>query len=207
MKPERRSSGSTRAAVGWAARSHTRSAAKMTILVPSFIDNGIVGGHWLNLGVTMADAPDRPNTAHWPPIIYAATLVIAWTMQRVWPLPSLVPQTVAMIAWLILFVGLDIGVVALVHFRRVGTPFDPTAPARVLATGGIYRYSRNPMYLAAIICLIAIGLIAHWTWLILFVPVALMALIKLAIEREEAYLDRRFGGDYLAYRARVRRWI
>ena len=155
----------------------------------------------------MADAADRPNTAHWPPIIYAATLVIAWIMQRVWPLPNLLPQKAMMIAWLVLLAGLAIGVSALLHFRRVGTPFDPTAPARVLATGGIYRYSRNPMYLAAIICLIAIGLIAHWSWLILTVPFALVALVKLAIEREEAYLERRFGGDYLAYRARVRRWI
>lgn len=155
----------------------------------------------------MADAADRPNTAHWPPIIYAATLVIAWIMQRVWPLPDLLPPTAMMIAWLVLLAGLAIGVPALLHFRRVGTPFDPTAPARVLATGGIYRYSRNPMYLAAIICLIAIGLIAHWSWLILIVPVAVLALVKLAIEREEAYLERRFGGDYLAYRARVRRWI
>ena len=155
----------------------------------------------------MADAADRPNTAQWPPIIYAATLVIAWIMQRVWPLPNLLPQKAMMIAWLVLLAGLAIGVPALLHFRRVGTPFDPTAPARVLATGGIYRYSRNPMYLAAIICLIAIGMIAHWSWLILIVPFAFVALVKLAIEREEAYLERKFGGDYHAYRARVCRWI
>jgi protein-S-isoprenylcysteine O-methyltransferase Ste14 len=72
---------------------------------------------------------------------------------------------------------------------------------------GIYRISRNPMYLGAVLAFAGFGLARHWTWLIVLTPVMAAAIQRLAIVREEAYLERRFGAAYLDYKSRVRRWI
>ena len=148
---------------------------------------------------------DRPNVIHWPPILYVMTLLGAFLLQKVLPIVSSVAMPLP--GWTLVCAGVTIGAVALLGFHRAGTSFDPTAPADALATGGIYRFTRNPMYLGAVVAFVGLGLAIGWIWLIILsVPMAL-ALVKLAIEREEAYLERRFGQDFLAYKARVRRWF
>jgi protein-S-isoprenylcysteine O-methyltransferase Ste14 len=92
-------------------------------------------------------------------------------------------------------------------FRTAGTPVRPTEVPLVLVEEGPYRYGRNPMYLGMAAVLLGLGIA-------LGVPVlALTALLFVAVVRrvhvpfEEAQLQRRFGGWYGDYRARVRRWI
>jgi protein-S-isoprenylcysteine O-methyltransferase Ste14 len=148
---------------------------------------------------------DRPNVIHWPPILYVMTLLGAFLLQKMLPIVS--PVIMPLPGWTLVFAGVAIGVVALLGFHRAGTSFDPTASADALATGGIYHFTRNPMYLGAVVAFVGLGLAIGWIWLIILsVPMAL-ALVKLAVEREEAYLERRFGQDFLAYKARVRRWL
>jgi protein-S-isoprenylcysteine O-methyltransferase Ste14 len=151
---------------------------------------------------------DRPNTIHWPPLLYVLTLADAAVLHWFWPLPVIAgPPTSAWIGWPVFALGAGIGLAGILRFRAVGTSFDPTAPAAALATGGIYRYTRNPMYLGALVGFAGLGLALHWTWLIVLIPAVAIALRRLAIDREEAYLERRFGTAYLDYTARVRRWI
>jgi protein-S-isoprenylcysteine O-methyltransferase Ste14 len=148
---------------------------------------------------------DRPNTIHWPPILYAVVLTIGGALHYLFPIPPLMSAPLCAIIGIPLMVfGLAIGVAALVRFRADGTPFDPTAAATALATGGIYRYTRNPMYLGAFA---GLGLWLKNSWLVGLMPVLAIALHVLAIQREEAYLERRFGAAYRTYRDRVRRWI
>ncbi len=155
-----------------------------------------------------SEEPDRPNRIHWPPLLYLAVIVAAWGLQRVWPLPALVTGAPAYrLGSLLVVVGFAIALAALYRFRQDGTSFDPTAPARAMATRGIYRFTRNPMYLGAIIAFAGFGLAVPSTWLLVLLPALAAALQKLAIEREEAYLERRFGDPYLAYKSRVRRWL
>ncbi len=157
----------------------------------------------------MPDAPiDRPNTIHWPPLLYGVVLAAGAALHYVIPLPALLsPPYCAIIGLPFLILGLGIGVAALMRFRSDRTPFDPTAPATALATGGIYRFTRNPMYLGAILAFAGLGIWLQNTWLVALMPVMALALTILAIQREEAYLARRFGREYQAYRDRVRRWI
>lgn len=157
----------------------------------------------------MVHAPDdRPNAVHWPPIIYGAALLVAWMLESVAPLPAL-PESL-LTRWfggLVFLCGIGIALKALSDLRAHGTTFDPTGRAAALATTGIYAYSRNPMYLAALVVFLGLALALRSTWLFVAIPAVAIALQKLAIEREEAYLQRRFGLHYLRYTDHVRRWI
>lgn len=153
-------------------------------------------------------AQDRPGNIPWPPIIYAAALAAAWLLERWLPLPALDENL--LMRWLgaaIFLCGLGVGLMGLMALRAAGTTFDPTGPADALATQGLYARSRNPLYLAALIAFLGLGLALRSTWLLVAVPAVCVALLKLAIEPEEAYLERRFGESYRRYRTRVRRWI
>lgn len=151
---------------------------------------------------------DRPSTIPWPPIIYGAALAGAWLLETWLPLPSL-PESL-LVRWIgaaVFLTGLGVGLAGFMALRAVGTTFDPTGAADALATEGLYAYTRNPLYLAALIGFFGLGLALRSTWLLVAVPAVSFALIKLAIEPEEAYLERRFGQTYRNYAARVRRWI
>jgi protein-S-isoprenylcysteine O-methyltransferase Ste14 len=72
---------------------------------------------------------------------------------------------------------------------------------------GPYRFSRNPLYLSMILLCVAVAALGNTAWIMLALIPALVVLQRGVIDREEAYLDRKFGAEYRAYRARVRRWI
>jgi protein-S-isoprenylcysteine O-methyltransferase Ste14 len=153
---------------------------------------------------------DRPNRHHWPPILYVVTLVSAWGLGRLWPLPAIVvgsPPATRLIGVLLAAAGIAIGVLGILHFRQIGTAIDPTGRATTLADSGIYAWTRNPMYLGATLAFLGAGLAWPSTWLVLVTPLMAIGLQKLAIEREEAYLTRRFGDVYRLYTTRVRRWL
>ena len=155
-----------------------------------------------------APGDDRPNRIPWPPVLDALTIVGAVLLQRSWPLPAIAEAgLVRWLGWSVCGVGLAIAVAGVLHFRQVRTPVDPTGRATTIATGGIYAWTRNPMYLGTLLAFAGLGLAWPLTWLVLLVPLLAFGLVQLAITREEAFLERRFGDDYPAYKARVRRWI
>jgi len=96
---------------------------------------------------------------------------------------------------------------AMRSFRRMRTSVVPVQPSSALVMLGPYRHTRNPMYLSMTLLYLGVTLWTLALWPLLFLPVILIIIQRAVIGREEAYLARRFGDDYLAYRARVRRWI
>ena len=151
---------------------------------------------------------DRPNSVPWPPIVQVAILACAWLLERLAPLDFLPDARVARIAgWLVFAVGLALLVSGARYFRSVGTPIDPTGRATRIADGGIFARTRNPMYLGMTVAMLGLGLALDSGWLFVLGLLDPLILQKLAIEPEEAYLSRRFGPEYAAYRARVRRWL
>ena len=149
---------------------------------------------------------DRANRYPWPPILYVVAVVLAYGLERVWPLP-LAYDGLKWPGVLATIVGLGIAIAGAGYFRTIGTPIDPTGSAKHLATGGIYKFTRNPMYLGGVIFFTGLALAFRSGWLLALVPLIAVGLHKLAIEPEEAYLTRRFGDGYAAYCAKVRRWI
>jgi protein-S-isoprenylcysteine O-methyltransferase Ste14 len=91
--------------------------------------------------------------------------------------------------------------------RRAGTPANPYKPVSHMVTGGPFHYTRNPAYLAMTMIYTGIAGLANALWAILLLPVALLMIQRGVIEREERYLEHKFGEEYLRYKAQVRRWI
>jgi protein-S-isoprenylcysteine O-methyltransferase Ste14 len=94
-------------------------------------------------------------------------------------------------------------------FRRSGTTVNPTAPgsATELVTGGIYRYTRNPMYVGMLLWLAASGTWLANPWALLVCVLFVFYMNRFQIGPEERALEALFGAAYRAYESRVRRWI
>jgi len=91
--------------------------------------------------------------------------------------------------------------------RCAGTPVNPEKPVSSLVTDGPFRYTRNPGYHSMVMIYTGIASLANAFWAILFLTATLTVIRRGVIEREERYLERKFGEEYLRYKARVRRWI
>ena len=96
---------------------------------------------------------------------------------------------------------------ALAGLRRAGTNVEPWLPSTALVTTGVYRFTRNPIYLAMTLLYLAVALAAD-SLLALLLLVPLLGIVRHGvIGREEHYLDAKFGESYRDYRAAVRRWF
>jgi len=77
----------------------------------------------------------------------------------------------------------------------------------VIVEHGPFRITRNPMYLQMVLICIGFAVMLMNAWILALTPVCAWVLQLFAILPEEAYLERKFGGAYLAYKSRVRRWL
>jgi len=84
---------------------------------------------------------------------------------------------------------------------------DPRKPTPELIAGGPYRFSRNPIYVGMALIQAGIGVALGNLWILLLLVPTLVVLRRSVIEKEEAYLERKFGDSYARYRATVRRWL
>ena len=95
-------------------------------------------------------------------------------------------------------------------FRRLwgaGTRAGTWHPTAVVVADGVYGYSRNPMYLAAILSYLAAAIAVDSIMAMVFLAPLFIFLPYGVIVREERYLEEKFGDKYLAYKQKVRRWI
>ena len=84
------------------------------------------------------------------------------------------------------------------------SPYEPTT---ALVTEGPYCFTRNPLYLGLTLTYGGISALANALWATLLLPFVLVVMRRGVIDREERYLERAFGEEYIRYKARVRRWI
>ena len=142
-----------------------------------------------------------------PPVFFLGGLLLQWGLHLSLPIARVVPEAWAPFGIIPIAVGLGMVVAAALQFKKAETAIKPFDRPSALVTDGVFRVSRNPMYLAMIVIQIgtAFGL---GTLLAFFVPPALAWLLsRRFIEREEAVLSKTFGADYDRYKSRVRRWL
>ena len=148
------------------------------------------------------------NRHEWPPILYAVTAAAGLALERFLPLASdWVPAYLRILGAAAAVLALALAVTALLGFRHAGTPVRPTARAENLVASGVYRRTRNPMYLSAVVAYAGFGLAWPALWFVVLAAAMARALDRLAIRREERHLEERFGEAYRRYRAEVPRWL
>ena len=156
----------------------------------------------------MKNTKDRgPGVFIPPPLIFIAAVLIGYLMDAIYPLAKLNSYF-----WLLLGstgIILCIGVLgyALMSFIKAKTHIEPWQPASQLITTGLYRYSRNPIYLTFFIFTLCLGLVLSKLWIILMGIPALWVMNTYVIAKEEAYLEATFLDKYIKYKREVRRWI
>ena len=96
---------------------------------------------------------------------------------------------------------------AIVWMSRTHQDPDPRKPTPELIAGGPFRFSRNPIYVGMTLIQTGIGVALGNLWILLLLLPTLFILVRGVIEKEEAYLERKFGDSYARYRASVRRWL
>ena len=124
--------------------------------------------------------------------------------------PLEVPSLIrAALATTIAFVGLCFDIAGIIFFWRARTTINPMKPATTssLVLSGVYRITRNPMYLGLLFILIAWAVFLSSVWLLLGPLAFVMYMNRFHITPEERALSAMFGKSYSAYRARVRRWL
>jgi protein-S-isoprenylcysteine O-methyltransferase Ste14 len=153
------------------------------------------------------DDPDKAQVIALPPLIVAAALALGLLFHFLWPLRFLSRTEALWLGGLLIAVSIAIGLGAVSQLVKAKTALDVRKPTMEIVTRGVYRLSRNPIYLSMILLLLGIALCVDSLWILLFaIPLAVI-LQKGVIEPEEHYLEQKFGEKYLRYKAKVRRWI
>jgi protein-S-isoprenylcysteine O-methyltransferase Ste14 len=153
------------------------------------------------------DEQDKAGVVAPPPLIYVGTLLLGLLLSRRFPIPFLPRKAARVLGWPLLGGGgLLLGWFEW-EMRRAGTPTNPYKPVSGIVTEGPFRYTRNPAYLSMTLIYAGVAALTRASWAVLLLPVALLVIRRGVIEREERYLERKFGEEYLSYKAQVRRWI
>lgn len=157
----------------------------------------------------MRDDADNANVRFPPPLIYIGGLVLGIFAGRMLNLPRLgiASNVRTMIGLAIIVIGAIVIFSGAGLFIRRRTAIIPHKPASRLVTTGIYRCTRNPMYLGIAIVYFGCAIVFDSLLALLLLPIVLLVIQIQVIAREEAYLERAFPEEYRSYRARVRRWL
>ena len=142
-----------------------------------------------------------------PPLVYLVSILLGLLLHYVWPLPLVRHLVAASIGAGVVLLSVGLFIAAVRTFRAAGTPVPGNQPTTRIVRTGPFRFSRNPIYLAFSALQVGIALWVGSLWLLITLVPALALMSFWVIPREERYLEARFPGEYLPYKAAVRRWF
>jgi protein-S-isoprenylcysteine O-methyltransferase Ste14 len=150
---------------------------------------------------------DAPGLIVPPPVIYLPAVVLGVLTDRLWPV-ALLPGAVQYgLGGLFIVLSVSIMPFVLREFSKAHTHFDARKPVTALITSGPFRFSRNPSYLALTLLCVGSAIISDTVWIIAWLVLAVLLIDKGIIQREERFLEEKFGEVYRSYKAKVRRWL
>lgn len=156
----------------------------------------------------MSDQPDAPDVVIHPPIALAIALVLAFALNWFWPLPFVPPAIPHIQLGVLLIIGMLLIIRwAAVTFRKARTNILTSQATTTIVATGPFAYSRNPIYVAALLGMIGAAITFDSLWFLAALVAIWFVLRFGVIAAEETYLERKFGAPYLDYKAKVRRWL
>ena len=159
----------------------------------------------------MSEPNDAAEVRVFPPAIPLVTVLLGTALNYLIPLGARFTPVTHARYWVgaLLVVGsiLGLGWRSVRLVRGSGQSENPCKPTTEIIEHGPFRISRNPMYLQMVLVCVGLSIILWNVWILLLTPLCAWLLQRWVIAPEEAYLERKFGDGYLAYKRRVRRWI
>ena len=153
------------------------------------------------------DTRDNPGVIAPPPLIYAVALGAGLLLQRAFPIVLAPARLTRALGWPLIGASFLLGGSAFRTMLRANTNVDPRHPATTVVVAGPFRYTRNPIYLSFTMLYLGIASLRNALWPLVLLPGVLLLMRRGVIDREERYLEGKFGEQYLQYKARVRRWL
>lgn len=151
--------------------------------------------------------PDNAGVIMFPPLLYLLALTAGLLVSRFFPNPFLSVTAALPAGIALVLVGVAVVWSAAVSMNRHKTAIHPAGVTTTIVSEGIYGRTRNPMYISFTLIYSGILLMFNaWFGFVLLIPL-LVLVEKGIIEREEHYLTRKFGNEYLTYKKQVRRWF
>jgi protein-S-isoprenylcysteine O-methyltransferase Ste14 len=157
-----------------------------------------------------ADLPpqeDNPGLPIPPPLLFVLPILAAIPLERFYPTMLAAGAVRWISGCLIVSLGMALNIAGFVTQRRAGTNPIPLKPTTRIVSHGVYRYTRNPMYVGFALCTLGIAILSDSLWMVAAVPIGLVLTNVLIVGREERYLQRKFGHEYREYQRQVRRWL
>jgi protein-S-isoprenylcysteine O-methyltransferase Ste14 len=157
--------------------------------------------------MTAQQNEDHPDIVALPPVLFAGCAVIGTIVHLFFPVRVLWYPISLLIGMLLALASMALAVWAQREMKAAGTNVRPDRPSLTVVKAGPYRFTRNPMYVSLCLLQLAIGFFLNGWVPVLFAIVLAVVLHFGVILREESYLERKFGEQYLSFKRRVRRWV
>ena len=155
----------------------------------------------------MTSQRDAPGLVVPPPVIYLPAVVLGFLTDRLWSVSFLPDVLQYVLGGALIATSLAIMPWVLREFAKAGTHFDARKPVLAFITGGPFRYSRNPSYVAITVLCVGVAVVTDTLWILCWLVPAVLILDVAVIRREERFLDQKFGEAYRDYTRRGRRWL
>ena len=153
------------------------------------------------------DDSHGPGVRLHPPIIYAISILCGIVLNNLSPLVMPFGLYGRLYGGIILAFVFAIAGWALFEFHSAKTDVRPDRPDSALITGGPFKFTRNPLYIVLSLVQATAAVWLNNLWVLILLPLSITVITRYAIAREERYLEKLFGQDYLDYQSRVRRWL
>lgn len=156
----------------------------------------------------MSDKKDSPaiNKYIHPPVVAMFYIIVSIMLGVFIPLVDL-STMIRNVGFGFVVVGFLFGFAAFIEFRKAKTTILPHGSVSNIISSGIFRFTRNPIYLGFLFMVIGFPLNYGSIWGIIAAPFFVTTMNRLVIEKEEAYLEKKFKEEYTNFKSRVRRWL
>ena len=144
-----------------------------------------------------------------PPAVALLIAATMWHLSSYEPALSLSAEMSEILVLFLVIVGVSFDVCGLLAFRQLKTTINPMSPNKTsaLVTGGIYRLSRNPMYVGLFLFLMAWAIQLSMLWPFIGPILFVIYITRFQITPEERVMESKFGDEYSIYKNKVRRWL